>query len=302
MKNFGDIAPYQGRDILYLSLFDLELPSNILVADARCSSAKTLFAKNPRLSFYPFELRDRKIFTFHKLNETNPLSKFVSLDKVTATELSDFTKNENNQNVVKIIVNRWIKRRCRKNHLNFDDRTKAHYYPRTNYGEGIVTAKWKPKAKTSVRELTRPMKKNGITNFWVHRATSASCINFCGKFYIQIRPRFLFSSDGFNLYDGTKSSRFDRYFRKSKFNRNLNQLYDVRFWAQRIFPEIENPGVVRLTKYLGYDPIEPIKILEQVSLESKWKPSIETEEEVEELDKIDSDLLEYSKMDEFFEE
>ncbi len=136
--------------------------------------------------------------------------------------------------------------------MKFDKRTKTYYYRRALTGSGIVTAKWKPKVKTSVRELTRPMKSSdGTINYWVHRGDEIFATVFAGQLYIQFRPRFLFSWDGINLMESSDAELKDRKFRKSNFNRNMNQLYDVRFWCRHLFPESEafSAGIMSLSGF-----------------------------------------------------
>lgn len=237
MTNFGDVSPLKGSDQLFLNLFKLDLPSRIHVARTTYTSVEDIFAEKQKVRFPFFDLEKGLILSFDEFKRNNPLSDFVLVNTISSFDLASFIKNENNVYIITKILNRWIRNRCRKKRLKFDERTRAYYYPRAIQGEGLVTAGWKPKLKFSIRELTKPMKSEGRTNFWVHRAAQISATLFCGEFYVRIKPRFLFSSDGENLFEGTRSSRLDRKFRKSNYSRNINQLYDVRFWCQHVFPE-----------------------------------------------------------------
>jgi hypothetical protein len=260
-----------------------------------------MFAEKPSVRFPFFDLENGRVLSFDEFRGGNPLIDFIQPDTITSVEVGSYIENHT-EYIITRTLNRWIRRRCRKKHLEFDERTKAYYYPRSKYGTGLVTAGWKPKLKFSVRELTKPMKTDGKINFWVHRGALIFAKLFCGEFCVQIKPRFLFSSDGINLFEGVKAARLDRRFRKSKYNRNLNQLYDVRFWCRHVFPETENPGVVSLNGYMGLDSRQPIEILEQVSVDSKWKPNSDLAEDIEALDRIESTDEQLNKLDKYIGE
>lgn len=302
MAKFGDVSPLKCADRLFLNLFQFDLPSRIQVAKTNYKTRDEIFGEKPYVRFPFFDLKNGQVFSFDEFTESNPLSDFVLSDTITSLEVAGLIQNHT-EYIITRILNRWIIYRCKRKHLDFDEqRTRAFYYPRSNYGSGLVTAGWKPELRFSVRELTKPMKTDGKINFWVHRGARIFSKLFCGEFYIQIEPRFLFSSDGINLFGGARAARLDRYFRKSNYNRNLNQLYDVRFWCRHVFPETENPEVVSLTGYLGFDAKQPIRIGEQVSVDSEWKPNSELAEDIEALDKIESSTEQLKRLDDYLGE
>lgn len=287
MTEFGDIAPLNSPDRIFLNLFRLSLPTKIHIGETLYQTADDMFDEKPGVSFPIFDLEDGRIRSFDEFTKENPLSSFISFDSATSVDLTNFVEDEDNERVVVKILNRWIRRRCRKIGLEFDLRSKAYYYPRDAKGDGLVTAKWKPKLKHSTRELTKPMKKDGKINFWVHRGAEISARRYWGDFYIHIRPRFLFSSDGMTLLEGDRADKLDRDFRKSIYSRNLNQLYDVLFWHRHVFPETKDLGTASLDFYCGVDTKQSPKVLEQVTIKSEWKPNIEIAEDIEKLDKIE---------------
>ena len=300
-SKFGDVSPLKESDRLFLNLFQLNLPSQILIAKTTYKSSAGIFAENPK-TYPPFDLRDDQIFSFHDFSLDNPLSDFIMPGTAVLLNLAEFIKDNNNEYIVKIIINRWIKQRCKKMGLEFDKRTKTYYYPRKFSDEGLITARWKPKFRFSVRELTRPMKSDGKTNYWVHRGAVISATVFCGEFHVQIRPRFLFSLDGLSIMEGSEADKRDRKFRKSKYNRNPNQLYDVRFWCRHVFPETESLGVMSLIGFMGYDPKQPIKILDQVSIDCEHKPNQDEAVDIEAFDAIDSTSEQLNKLDSYIGE
>jgi hypothetical protein len=99
---------------------------------------------------------------------------------------------------------------------------------------------------------------------------------------------------------GSDADKKDQKFRK--FNRNANQLYDARFWCRHVFPETEYLGITSLTSFIKTEAIEPIKILDQASIDCQFKPNQDQSIDVEALDSIDISLEELNKLDEFMGE
>lgn len=302
MAEFGDVSPLASPDKIFLNLFSLDIPSRIHFAKTSYRTVNDIFAEKPNTPFPAFDLDNGQICSFNEYVKENPLSSFIVPHSAVSIDLEKFVESANNENTVMKILNRWIRSRCKKMGLVFDERTKAYYYPRDANGEGLVAAKWKALTKESTRELTKPMKDGGKTNFWVHRSAIISAQKFWGKYYVRIKPRFLFSPDGMNLYDGPKSDKLDRKFRKSKYSHNLNQFYDVLFWYRHVFPETENRGIANLDVCLGFAPKQSIRVLEQINVESECKPNIEAIEDVEELEKIEPDTSEGQTLDAYFGE
>lgn len=297
MAEFGDVSPLRNPDKMFLNIFKLEIPSKIHVAETTYRTSNDIFAEKPNATFPAFDLDNGQVCSFDAFAEENPLSSFLVSGSVASINLEKFVEHESNESIVIKILNRWIRNRCRRMGLVFDGRTNAYYYPRNADGDGLVAVKWKAPTKESTRELTKPMKNGGKTHFWVHRSAVISAQKFWGEYYVRIKPRFLFSSDGTSLYDGIKSDRLDRKFRKSKYSHNLNQFYDVLFWYRHVFPETQNLGTANLDVCLGFNPMKSIRILEQITVQSECRPNIEAVEDLEELEKIESDSSDEQTLD-----
>jgi len=288
LNNFGDVLPTQEKDTLYMNLFSIEFPAKLFAARSAYASESEMYA-DTSTNFPPHKLSNGKVFTFEKFDAENSLSRTIVPRTVETLDTDQFAENEVNLDVLKTIVNRWIRKVCESKNLQYDRRTGTHYYHRKWSGSGIVIAKWKPKVRISVRELTRPMKaSDGRVNYWVHRGAKIAAREFAGRLYVQIRPRFLFSWDGITLMEGSDADIRDRKFRKSIYNRNPNQLYDVRFWCRHIFPESENPSIVSLVAFTNPKYEQSLRIFEQNNLECERKPNEDQEVDVEALDAIES--------------
>ena len=299
MEDFGDISPLKSPEKIFLNLFRFGLPSQIYVARTLYRTANDILAEKPGETLPIFDLNNGQLCSFNEFTSKNPLSSFIVPGSALSIHTEAFAENEDDEYTVIKILNRWIKRRCRKTGLEFDDRTKTYYYPKVENGTGLVSVSWKAPSRESTREITKPMKNGEKVNFWVHRGAVIAAKKFWGVYYAQIKPRFLFSSDGINLLEADKADKLDRNFRKSLYSRNLNQLYDVLFWYRHVFPETANLDTANLEVCLGFRPQQTIQVLEQISVESEAKPNIELAESVEEIDKIQQTISELKTLDDY---
>jgi hypothetical protein len=285
LREFGNIAPLGGPDNIYLNLFRIDAPPKMHSGQTPYETAQAIINERPEKPLPVFHLENGQLFSFEDFTDNNPLSGFIVQSSATAADLSRFASTNNNEHIIIAMLNRWIRRKCKSKGLEFDPRTKAYYFPKKS-NENAVTIEWTPRSKRSTRELTKPMLREGKTSFWVHRGAEIFAKKFWGDYYLQIRPRFLFSSDGVILFEGKRADKLDRKFRKSIYNRNLNRLYDVLFWYRYVFPETANLGIVSLDRYCGQE-MHQLKVLEQGQVKTEWKPNVEIPEEVEEFDKLE---------------
>lgn len=299
LKKFGDVEPLKDSDWAFLNLFQLSIPSKLCMGKTPYPSAKSIFDEKPNAPFPAFHLENGQIYSFDEMNKNTLLCDFVDLDSCTFTDLEDFVKNESSRHIITLILNRWIKIKCKLKRLKFDSETHSYYHPKKPNDDSPISVGWTPRFKYSVRELTKPMMINGKVNYWVHRAAEIHARRFWDDYYVQIRPRFLFSPDGTYLFEGWRRDELDRAFRKSIYNRNLNRLYDVLFWYRYVFPEANKRGNLGIESFLKDKREEPIKILEQVRVKTDYKPNIEIEEEVEQFDKIELTNVKPKTLDDF---
>lgn len=301
LQRFGDIEPLSSIDTIYLNLFKLSIPQVLYYGDTPYRDPKTVFYEKPNIIFPAFVLYNGRMLSFWQLDEESLLSKFVYPDSVTEVSVDDFDRNEKNRWIIIRLLNLWIKGDAKRLGLHYDRRTQAYYFPRRGDDEVPTIIGWRPKSRFSRRELTKPMKTDGKINYWVHRAAEIFAKKFWGTYYLQIRPRWLFSSDGRNMLEGPRADKLDRAYRKSIYNRNLNQLYDVLFWFRFIFSETDVKGNFRLDNILEPRQRRLMKVVEQVSLEFDRKPNVEEEEEIEKLDIIEAEKVQFLEkpLDEF---
>lgn len=117
LNSFGDVEPIKDSDKIWLNLFEVNLPTMLFKAKCDYPTAKSIFEEKPRTTFPIFDLNNRKIYSFTN-PKNNILSTFIYTESVTEVELNEFTQNPNNDRILAILLNRWIKQRCRKKGLS----------------------------------------------------------------------------------------------------------------------------------------------------------------------------------------
>jgi hypothetical protein len=301
LSGFGDIEPLKGPDVTCLNLFELSTPEKLYIGETPYRTPKSIYREKPNVSFPSFRLESGKLYSFSEMNQDTLLGKFVDLNSVVAVDVKEFDKDENSQRIIVRILNKWIRNECRDMGLQPNKRTRSYFFPKKSNDDNPVTVVWIPKSRRSKRELTKPMMTNGRINYWVHRAAVIRARKFWGNYYVQIRPRWLFSSEGIYPFEGPRADRLDRAFRKSIYNRNLSQLYDALFWYRYIFSETDVLGNLRLDNLTKTGREQLIKVTEQVKVKSDRKPNVEFEEDIEKLDIIESQQVSFfvKTLDEF---
>jgi len=297
IDNFGDVEPLKGSDIVFLNLFRLDIPEKLYIAETPYLTPRSIFSEKPDVEFPAFRLEKGRIYSFRGMKEGSLLGEFVDPQSVSAVNLEEFDKDENNRRVTVRLLNIWISNRFRSMGLWSDDRTGAYYLPKKKPGYDPITVVWTPRSRRSAREMTKPIMTDGKLNYWVHRAANVFAKKYWGDYYVQIRPRWLFSSDGRNPFGGERAASLDRAYRKSLYNRNPNKFYDVLFWYRYIFSEIDVEGTLKLDSFYEPTKEQVIKTDQQVTVQTNRRPNIEVEEEVELFDKIEP--VRVRKLDEY---
>ncbi|MHA1974099.1 MAG: hypothetical protein ACTSW1_13960 [Candidatus Hodarchaeales archaeon] len=292
-SNYDLVEPVIEQHTGFANLFPIDLPDTISFATTPYTSANQIFQENEYVQYPPFVLKNKTLVTFENLDDSI-LRRFVNIHTIKQIDINEWLQiSENISNII-FLINLWIKDTCKKSNLWFDNRTRSYYFPKNQDNEQPIIRRWvTPKGISRDRELTKPYKKDEEINFWAHKAAQIRCRRFWNEFYIQIRPRWLFSEDGQTVLEGEKADKLDRYFRKRNFNRNKNLLYDTILWYELLFKDIRTTTLDR-KEYDFFEKESPVNVKECLTFSLSRKPNSESEEEVEE----DIDMV---KLEEFMQ-
>lgn len=283
LDNYSQNKPLIAPDTLYSNLLTVQIPDQISVAESKYRVITDIFDNNPRVRFPIFRMIGQKIYTFLELNDY-PFNKIIFRDSIEKFDISEWDLSQDNRNIILYLVYRWLEEFCDVKELEYEDRTKSYYFIRDKENEVKKSITWKPRNRTISRDVVIPMSKEGEINFWAHRAVNISVLNYWGQYYVKINPRWLFSPDGLEIYDGEITDRLDRAYRKSNYNRNMNQYNDFLFWKYYLFAS----GGSVLDHYTSNRIQYPIQIGKNVEIQVNVKPNIVDEKK--ETDPMDMDI------------
>jgi len=295
MNNYDDIEPVIEEHTGYTNLFPLVLPSHLFVSTTPFSNPQDIFDLNPQVRFPPFRLENKVIYTFEDI-ENSIFRQYVNIHTIKKENLKAWIdQDKNNENILIYILNRWIDNTHREEGMWYDKRTKTYYYPKPKGRIRSLSKTWiTPKGIKKPRVVTNPYKKDAIINFWTHRSVQVKAIKKWGNFYLCIRSRWLFSEDGYDILEGDKADKLDRFFRKSIFNRNKNKLYDTLFWYDVLFKHTLKKSPKKLKTFLSTYKKSEIQVLDCIEYKLYRKPNTEIDE-VEDIENLEIEI----KLDEF---
>lgn len=289
VDNFDNIEPVIEEHSGYVNLFPIVLPENVSIATTPFTDHLDIYKTSPQVRFPAFLLKNKVLFTFEDL-EKSILRKYVNIHTIETKKIEFWIREDKkNENILTIILNKWIDNCCRNDGMWYNKRTRTYFFPRPRGKARPLLKTWvSPKNVKRPRTVTKPYIKDRIINFWAHRSVQIRALNKWGGYNLYIRPRWLFSEDGLKILEGEKADKLDRSFRKSIYNRNKNLLYDTLFWYDILFKHTTKDTPERLDKFtlLGIPP--DIEVLNCIEFKLYRKPNSEIEE-IREMD--DSDMV-----------
>lgn len=276
LSNYGEVELINGKSDVYLNAIPLKIPDKIYVAQTVVKisndAIKKLFKKEVPLYLLKKYSNGDYIYCFSQYNGENVLTKLIAPNTI---EEKLINEEDESKEIIIEILNLWIKSKFSQYKLEFDDRTGAYYFPKLPNDSKPITKRWSAKRVRRSRIVSKPYLKGDKINFWSHRSVIAFCRYMWNGYYLIIRPRWLFSSDGTHLLEGSKAALLDAKFRKSQYSRNKNQWYDMLFWYNTIFMEKDRKGTVKIDKYLVSKKSACIEVLDPVHIEIDKQPNVD---------------------------
>jgi len=294
LNNFSEDRLVDQEHLGFVNLFPVKYPDYIYIATSPYKNPMKIYSSNPLVKFPIFHLENKKLYTFDNLNDSI-LRKYVNIHTIDKVKTRDwFKKNDVNINIIQEITRRYIKYLCKNKNMRYEKRTGVYHYSKPKGYPRELKIEWvTPKNINITRTITKPyFKKDDTLNFWSHKSVRIVPILYIDNYYLRIFPRWIFSEDGFNILEGVKADKLDRYFRKSIYNRNKNKLYDLLFWYYHLFRHTTKDTPDTLTRFFDTNKYR-IEILNCVNLKLYKRPDVEVDE-IDEEEDIEPDLnLEY---------
>lgn len=270
INRYNDNNPLNKSDVLYSNLLQLNVPRFIYKADTKYRNKGEVYYDNQSINFPVFQLINNVIYTFYKINNFSNLQYACELDTVKQIEIKKWDIDIDTRNIILYLLYRWVDIICSNKGLSRDDRTDAYFFRKKREDVYPIDRTWKPRTRTITRSVVTPMKYKNKINFWSHRAVNVYVIKLWSEYFLKISPRWLFSKNGIELFDGSTIDKYDRNYRKSNFNRNMNQFNDFLFWQKFLF----SGGVRVIENYFKKQEYPMIFVKENVSVGIDIMPNV----------------------------
>ena len=206
----------------------LKLPTKDSIKEKIRSLQKEAGIENPRIP--AFRITEGKIVTFHDLEDPGGLlGPIIDNHEIQIEPTLSWVSDDDDRRILVSLFNMSIARHLLGSGLVHDKENQwRFYFPPTKDGLRNVI-KWTPNKRSTDREVAGP-RKNADSNivFWRHLAAFIKIIFLSNGFFLQIKPTWVFTEDGYKVKRGPQLTRLVN--RWTIPERNINILYHVRFW------------------------------------------------------------------------
>lgn len=207
-----------------------QIPQTIYFAPSIYSKAKDIFETYPSISFPPFHLHERYIFSFSDLRKShNTLRNLIETREINSLALDEFlASNEGDKRFI-WMLNDYFQSHLYSLGLIIDKERKRAYFPKTQEGERTIS--YQARLKKATRTIVRPRYSRNKEKllYWEHKAFNYSIKRFGDEWGVLIEPTYVFTLNGekFLLFSKRVGALATR---KVSRDYNINVLNDTTFW------------------------------------------------------------------------
>jgi hypothetical protein len=239
--------PIQKKTTLISNLVELTPPTVYYGIRLKYSDSKSIYKHYNEIGkqIPPFLVgKDDLIYTFHDLKTEN---QFVDTAKGEPIEI-ELNEAENRQFIV-WLINQHLRRLFYLKGIRRAPDSNIFFFEPLRDETGKLEKRVCVNQYGKEKEVTIPYYKGEegqekTLNFVFHHAVEASAKKYWDRWFLELRPRKEYSSDGIHLYEGDTKSAIDNKFRNPIFNRSSNRLSSIRFWRYYLleseFEDVEN--------------------------------------------------------------
>jgi len=192
-----------------------------------------------------FRLLGDRIVTFHDLEDPEgPFGTVVESQSIRYEPLSNWILDEDDRRVLISLLNMGISRHLMSVGLVHDPEKQGRFFfpPKEGY-KNVV--EWIPFKNKVTREVAGPrFDSEGNILFWRHLAAYIKLFFISSNFFLQVRPTWMFTEDGFKIKRGSGLSRLVN--RWTNPERNIHVMYHVRFWTSILRRKRSGPISIRV--------------------------------------------------------
>jgi transcriptional regulator with XRE-family HTH domain len=184
----------------------------------------------PERRFMPaFRMSEDRVVTFHDLEDPEgALASVIDENTVEVLDVATFVRDEDLRKVIVSLFNMAISRHLGRAGLVIDEEKGGRFYFPDREGQPR-TVTWTPRRNKALRTVAKPVVKEGRVNFWRNLGAYVQVIFLANRFYIQVLPTWVITTDGHSAAKGPDISR--KVIRWTGPERNMQVLFHIRFWT-----------------------------------------------------------------------
>lgn len=215
-------------EVLYTNLYKAEKLPTITRAFTRFPKMQDVVDRT-KCTFHDFDVSNGSLYTLQDL-ETHESALKTAIDPSSAEKVPDsfWFENEDNERLLTRLLNRQAYRLCEARGLSYD-RVGKRYYANMSK-TGLKKFRWVSHVRNSQRAMIIPYPKDGPVRFCRHRSIKPSFRILGTGVFLQLRPGWTFTWDGYECIDDEKRRKTLNVHIQSR-TRNDAQFAEQRFWA-----------------------------------------------------------------------
>jgi len=224
---------FDEKERLYSNLLPVKrLPKTMTFAKTRRTSQGRI---KEEVEGYtpPFCLHERFLYTLSDLrHEKNVLRDFCDVDTIDEMPVSGWLADNDLRGNLVFMFNQLFGSHCYRCGMAYNPDFRRTYFPREsdNDDDTKFEREWtSPRTKRSDKRAVAQRYEYGTFVFWRHLAAEFSFVEFGGKWFLQITPKYLFTDDGKKPSNPALVGPYTT--RQKALEHNPQVLNHVLFWA-----------------------------------------------------------------------
>jgi hypothetical protein len=207
----------------------------------------------------PFSVYRGRVYSFGNLSEPNcSLREFCDVTEILNNDAQTWWNDPDlNQSYVSM-MNRLLRVHAYRSGIRYNQQFKRFFFPREGETKDSVKKTWvNQRTKSKATRTVAAYYEYGNNHFWRHLAADMRFKYIGSSWFLQIIPKYLFTTDGQTIWDTEKVGPYTT--RQKARERNPHVLNHILFWADWLSGD---GGRIEIS--LNYSPIMVIEKMPQI--------------------------------------
>ena len=253
---------FQEKEKLYSNLLLItQLPNVWSTSTTADSDEEIRFNSTDDLP--PFVVSDHRLYSLFDLSlSDNPFSEWLNRDIVVQEMLSDLFNDLNQKQQYVEMLKQLLRIHLSKCLVEYTEAYKRYYFVREDQQNLEFKHKWinVRNNRQAPERITAKYYKYGVDAFWRHLAAAFNFKQVGEKWFLQIIPRYFFTTDGIFPFDHTKVGSYTTRIKAKEINYHV--LNHILFWSDVLsWPNAGSESQSTIIVQLGHLPVMKIEKL-----------------------------------------